>query len=47
MEQATAAGFLTATDLAEYLVKKGMPFRDAHSITGRVVNILVSTTIRK
>ncbi len=30
-------GFLTATDLAEYLVKKGIPFRDAHSIVGKIV----------
>jgi len=41
MEQATGAGFLTATDLAEYLVKKGVPFRDAHSITGRVVTYCI------
>ncbi|MBI5663615.1 MAG: argininosuccinate lyase [Nitrospirae bacterium] len=41
MEKATAAGFLTATDLAEYLVKKGVPFRDAHSITGRVVKYCI------
>ncbi len=37
MENATEAGFLTATDIAEYLVKKGMPFRDAHSVTGGLV----------
>ncbi len=30
-------GFITATDLAEYLVKKGVPFRDAHRITGEIV----------
>ncbi|MEW6602560.1 MAG: argininosuccinate lyase [Nitrospirota bacterium] len=41
MGLATAAGFLTATDLAEYLVKKGVPFRDAHSITGRVVKYCI------
>jgi len=41
MEKATAAGFLTATDLAEYLVRKGVPFRDAHSITGRVVKYCI------
>lgn len=41
MEKATAAGFLTATDLAEYLVKKGVPFRDAHGITGRVVKYCI------
>jgi argininosuccinate lyase len=41
MEKSTAAGFLTATDLAEYLVRKGVPFRDAHSITGRVVKYCI------
>ena len=30
-------GFMTATDLADYLVKKGLTFRDAHSITGKLV----------
>jgi argininosuccinate lyase len=37
MEQATVQGFLTATDIAEYLVKKGVPFREAHGITGNIV----------
>ena len=41
MEEATAAGFLTATDLAEYLVRKGVPFRDAHSITGKAVRYCI------
>ncbi len=31
-------GFLTATDVAEYLVKKDIPFRDAHEITGKIVS---------
>jgi argininosuccinate lyase len=30
-------GYSTATDLAEYLVRKGVPFREAHEITGKVV----------
>jgi argininosuccinate lyase len=30
-------GYSTATDVAEYLVKKGVPFREAHEITGRLV----------
>ncbi|MEN8142467.1 MAG: argininosuccinate lyase, partial [Thermodesulfobacteriota bacterium] len=30
-------GFMTATDLADYLVTKGMPFRQAHSVVGKVV----------
>ncbi|MBI5408747.1 MAG: argininosuccinate lyase [Nitrospirae bacterium] len=37
MAKAAEGGFLTATDLAEYLVKKGMPFREAHEVTGEVV----------
>ena len=31
------SGFMTATDIADYLVKKGIPFRDAHKITGKIV----------
>ncbi len=34
---AAAAGFSTATDLADYLVKKGLPFRDAHHAVGSAV----------
>jgi len=37
MAEAAADGFLLATDLAEYLVAKGMAFRQAHEITGRIV----------
>jgi len=37
MRAAAASGCLTATDLAEYLVEKGVPFREAHGIVGRVV----------
>ena len=37
MEATFAEGFLTATDGADYLVKKGMPFRQSHSVMGRVV----------
>ena len=32
-----ASGFLTATDLADYLVLKGVPFREAHELTGKTV----------
>jgi len=35
-------GFLTATDLADYLVKKGMPFRQAHSVVGKAVSHCIS-----
>jgi argininosuccinate lyase len=41
MENSTEAGFLTATDIAEYLVKKGMPFREAHSVTGGLVKYCI------
>lgn len=37
MRSAAAKGYLNATDLADYLVKKGTAFRDAHSIVGKVV----------
>ncbi|MBI4847865.1 MAG: argininosuccinate lyase [Nitrospirae bacterium] len=41
MQQSAEKGFLTATDLAEYLVKKGMPFREAHSVTGAIVKYCI------
>ena len=34
---ATVGGYMNATELADYLVRKGMPFRDAHEVVGRVV----------
>lgn len=37
MEKAVDAGFLNATEVADYLVCKGVPFRDAHSIVGKIV----------
>ncbi len=37
MRQAAAEGFATATDLADYLVKQGVPFRDAHETVASVV----------
>ena len=37
MKLAAAGGFTNATDLADYLVKKGIPFRDAHEISGKLV----------
>ncbi len=43
MEVATSDPNLFATDLAEYLVKKGMPFRGAHEIVGRLVADCVTT----
>ena len=38
MRAAAAKGFINATDCADYLVGRGIPFRDAYSITGRLVN---------
>ena len=37
MARALSAGFLNATELADYLVSRGIPFREAHHITGRAV----------
>jgi argininosuccinate lyase len=37
MREAAGANYSTATDLADYLVRKGLPFREAHEIVGRVV----------
>ena len=37
MLKAAQNGFINATDLADYLVKKGMPFRDAYKISGQIV----------
>lgn len=37
MRAAAGGGFSTATDVADYLVQKGMPFRDAHAVTGQIV----------
>ena len=37
MRAAALRGFATATDLADYLVRKGMPFRDAHEVVGNAV----------
>ncbi len=37
MYEAAGEGYSTATDVADYLAKKGMPFRDAHAVTGKLV----------
>ena len=39
MLQATLRGFTTATDLADYLVRKNVPFRDAHDMVGQAVQL--------
>ncbi len=41
MRAAAEAGFATATDLADYLVRKGVPFRDAHEVVGRAVALAI------
>ena len=43
MRQAAGEDFATATDLADYLVRKGLPFRQAHEVVGRVVRHAVET----
>ncbi|MBQ7521533.1 MAG: argininosuccinate lyase [Clostridia bacterium] len=41
MRNASAKGFINATDCADYLVKKGLPFRDAYKATGTLVAICI------
>lgn len=41
MFEAAGGGFSTATDVADYLAKKGVPFRDAHAITGKLVRYCI------
>ena len=38
MQKAASGGFINATDCADYLTRKGMPFREAYMIVGRLVN---------
>ncbi|WP_339617023.1 argininosuccinate lyase [uncultured Gilvimarinus sp.] len=44
MYEAARRGFSTATDLADYLVRKGMPFRDAHEVVGKSVAYGIETS---
>ncbi|MFT4190060.1 MAG: argininosuccinate lyase [Comamonas sp.] len=41
MERAALKGYATATDLADYLVKKGLPFRDAHEVVAHAVKTAI------
>ena len=41
MKKAAAAGFINATDCADYMVKKGVPFRDAYKVTGQLVKYCI------
>ena len=43
MAKAAAGGFINATDCADYLTKKGLPFREAYMIVGRLVNMCTKT----
>ena len=43
MLKSAKSGYSTATDLADYLVKKSVPFRDAHKIVGEIVNHAVKS----
>ena len=45
MRNAAARGFINATDCADYLVKKGMPFRDAYKITGTLVALCIEKNL--
>ena len=42
MRSGAARGFTNATDVADYLVKRGLPFRDAHAVSGRMVAYCIS-----
>ncbi|GFO53154.1 argininosuccinate lyase [Geomonas sp. Red276] len=41
MKNAAGGGFSTATDVADYLVRKGLPFRDAHEVVGKAVRYCI------
>ena len=41
LRKAAAGGFINATDCADYLVSKGLPFRDAYKITGSLVALCI------
>lgn len=45
MKVSAALGFSTATDLADYLVRKGLPFRDAHHVVGKSVAFAIEKSV--
>ena len=45
MQQAALRGYATATDLADYMVKKGLPFRDAHEAVAHAVKAAMSHSV--
>ena len=46
MAQACEGGFLNATDIADYLVRKGLPFRTAHEVSAKAVRIAIEKNCR-
>ncbi len=42
MKKAASAGFINATDAADYLVRKGLPFRDAYTVVGKLVSTCIA-----
>ena len=42
MQRAASRGFLNATDMADYLVNRGMPFREAHRLVGEAVSFALT-----
>ena len=46
MDKAAKKGFLTATDLAYYLVNRGVPFREAHEVVGKIVAYCVDSNMQ-
>ena len=49
MKAAAEKGFINATDCADYLVEKGLPFRDAYKVVGNIVKYCIenNTTLEK
>lgn len=47
MLQAAENGFATATDIADYLAEKGIPFREGHEITGNIIKYCVKNSLYK
>jgi argininosuccinate lyase len=45
MNKAAGGGYSAATDVADYLAKKGLPFRDAHAVTGAIVRSCIEKNI--
>ena len=43
MRAAAAEGYSTATDLADYLVRRGLPFREAHEVVGKIVRLAIES----